>query len=214
MEDTIIYTSGNFKGRYQKGFTYVNTDYIGKKYGRWTILNFSKNSIQPSGKKRQVWTCKCDCGTIRDIFIDSITQQKSKSCGCYYKELKEKERLPDRIASVNTKYSQYKNSANKRKINFELTIEEYDNLIHGNCFYCGAGPKIRNFKRKTSSYNYPMNGIDRVNNNEGYTVKNSVSCCDTCNRAKLDHDLKYFLNWIKKVSDNIDSIKKHNNFKQ
>lgn len=41
------------------------------------------------------------------------------------------------------------------------------------------------------------NGIDRVNNNEGYTLLNSLSCCIICNRAKNSLSYGEFIEWVK-----------------
>jgi hypothetical protein len=205
MEDNIIYTDKKHKCK--KGVVYVNKTYIGKKYNSWTLIDFSKMSISPSGKTRQIWKAKCDCGNEKYVLIGSIICNKSKSCGCYYKEVKKKERLPDDIAAVRTKFSMYKNSAKNRKLSFELNYDEFYELCHGDCHYCKSKPTKRKFKRKTSEYCYNMNGVDRIDSNLGYMIDNCVSCCDTCNRAKLDHSLNDFLQWIKKVNDNIVNIK-------
>lgn len=48
---------------------------IGHRYGRWTVLKKSKTSY---------YTCKCDCGTIKDVFIGSLRPVvRSQSCGCW-----------------------------------------------------------------------------------------------------------------------------------
>jgi hypothetical protein len=67
-------------------------------------------------------------------------------------------------------YAKYKKLI-KRDI--EITKDHYDTLRNGNCTYCGR-----------SAINGHMNGIDRVNNNIGYTLENCVSCCGDCNFAK------------------------------
>ncbi|GAG94020.1 unnamed protein product, partial [marine sediment metagenome] len=44
-------------------------------------------------------------------------------------------------------------------------------------------------------------GIDRKNNNIGYTIKNSVPCCWPCNKFKRAIDSKYFLYMCKKIGN-------------
>lgn len=56
-------------------------DYINKKFGRLTILNFRKNS-----KYKSVIT-KCDCGIIQETSFASILAGKSQSCGCLRTEI-------------------------------------------------------------------------------------------------------------------------------
>ena len=205
MNYDIVYI--NKKGKCKKNTVYVNTNLINKKVNRWTLLDFDHISLSPSLKPRHVWRAQCECGTIKNVLIGSILCGRSKSCGCYYKEIKKKERLADDIAAVNNKISMYRHSANRRGISFELTYDQFYKLSQGDCYYCKSKPIKRNFRRKTSGYSFFMNGIDRIDSNKGYVSDNCVSCCDTCNRAKLDHELKDFLAWIKKVHSNIENIK-------
>lgn len=50
---------------------------IGKKYGRWTVLE-----RVPNKNKKIYYKAICDCGTIRDVRKDGLTSGKSRSCGC------------------------------------------------------------------------------------------------------------------------------------
>lgn len=78
-----------------------------------------------------------------------------------------------------SRYYACKTSSKKRKLIFELTLEKYLEIIKNPCTYCS---KLDN------------NGIDRINNKEGYTLKNSVSCCRLCNWMKKDMRSLEFLN--------------------
>ena len=49
-------------------------DLTGKTFSNWTVLK--------KADKTNYWTCKCKCGTIKDIFRGNLTQGTSKSCGC------------------------------------------------------------------------------------------------------------------------------------
>lgn len=59
--------------------------YVGKKFGRLTVLK--EGSAVKYGKTtmRKVW-CKCDCGNEKEIDFNSIKRGKSTSCGCFNKE--------------------------------------------------------------------------------------------------------------------------------
>jgi len=61
----------------------------------------------------------------------------------------------------------------RQKVSFELTNEQWNTLVKGNCEYC-----IRSLPTKK------YNGVDRVIPSDGYTIDNTVSCCDDCNRDK------------------------------
>jgi hypothetical protein len=47
-----------------------------QKYGRWTVLQ----ELRVNGRK--AYECRCDCGTVRIVRVQSIRNGRSKSCGC------------------------------------------------------------------------------------------------------------------------------------
>ena len=53
--------------------------------------------------------------------------------------------------------------------------------------------------REMTSHPAFSNGIDRVNNNLGYSKSNCVACCTFCNYAKSDHSQEEFIFWIQKA---------------
>lgn len=55
-------------------------DYTGKKFGKVTVIGRAEDHIQPSGRRRVMWECVCECGrefVHRDDGLAGIT-----SCGC------------------------------------------------------------------------------------------------------------------------------------
>lgn len=60
-------------------------DLTGKTFGRWTVL-----SRAPNRGTRTAWTCKCECGVVRDVLSCHLKSGKSKSCGCLSREASEK----------------------------------------------------------------------------------------------------------------------------
>lgn len=68
-------------------------------------------------------------------------------------------------------------TSQKQDREFLLTREEWDVLVDGNCVYC-----------QRSKPNGKWNGVDRVIPDNGYTSKNTVSCCDDCNIDKWELD--------------------------
>ena len=59
----------------------VMKDYSGERFGRLTVLGFSRKE-----KGRYFWTCKCDCGNIKEVSIRELLTGKTKSCGCFRRE--------------------------------------------------------------------------------------------------------------------------------
>lgn len=54
---------------------------IGNRVGRWTVIR----EVRKSGKK--YYSCRCDCGEVKDVYYRSIEQGLSLSCGCLRSEL-------------------------------------------------------------------------------------------------------------------------------
>jgi hypothetical protein len=98
-------------------------------------------------------------------------------------------------------YSEYKKSAQVKGITFTLTPKQVQHLIKQNCYYCGQSPVIHN---PNSGYcSYIGNGIDRVDNDLGYSVDNCVPCCSECNYGKKAKSRDDFIAWITRVYKHI-----------
>lgn len=82
-----------------------------------------------------------------------------------------------------SRFTRYRAGAKHRGLVFEITQEEAYQLFKGDCHYCGTPPD-------------PLSGIDRVNNDEGYTTNNVVSCCGYCNRMKNKYSEDHFTDHI------------------
>ena len=60
-----------------------NIDITNQRFGRLV-------AIEPTEKRyyrHVVWKCKCDCGNIVEVPLNSLRQQKTRSCGCLVKEI-------------------------------------------------------------------------------------------------------------------------------
>lgn len=63
---------------------------LDKHYGRWTV----QKVLKPTWTGRSI--CKCQCGTVREVLNINLVNGKSRSCGCYHRE----------VASINGKMGQ------------------------------------------------------------------------------------------------------------
>ncbi len=84
-------------------------------------------------------------------------------------------------------YNKYKHVAERRKLEFQLSKEEFDEFCGKSCHYCGS--------------EMIGIGIDRVDNTKGYITGNVVPCCKFCNLMKRTLTEKEFINHIKKIYD-------------
>jgi hypothetical protein len=173
-----------------------NKDLVGNK-----INNLDVIAIFPSNG-RQFFECNCFCGNTFTVRADRLKDGGRQSCGCIKGDIiSQKNRLADNKGITNLVLKSYKDNAKKRKLNFELSIEEFNGFIFSNCYYCGQEPQLVKFtgykNRRDRFISY--NGIDRIDNNKGYILSNCVSCCKICNGAKSDYSFEEFRNWIKRL---------------
>lgn len=105
----------------------------------------------------------------------SSLQRKKK----YYKEgryTKRNRTLDNKYkASIKGRFANLKKETKRRNLNLDLTIEQYQQIVLNSCFY-------------DSSHLLPIygTGLDRIDNNLGYTLDNVVPCCYNCNRIRND----------------------------
>jgi len=168
-------------------------DLIGKKFSRWTVVSRTRR------RNRTYLLCKCDCGNEREIMAYDLIKGKTKSCGCYAREITSKiKRIEPGLAAKRTVYNHYRVSSRYKDNSFELSFEQFLNLTQQDCHYCGE--VLSNFESGNGNGGFKYNGIDRKDNTKGYTIENCVSCCKKCNFIKKDMSYDEFINYIKKVA--------------
>jgi len=162
-------------------------DLIGKKFGKLTVIK----RIGSTGNKDRLWLCKCNCGGLKEVATGRMTTGHVKSCGCLWKHAKGE-------ANFYKLYRTYQQSAKRRKYPFNLTKGEFRYLTKQKCYYCGTLPNS-SADRRASNGAYIYNGIDRLDNNIGYTFDNCVSCCKKCNIMKWDFTIDEFISHISQI---------------
>jgi hypothetical protein len=191
-------------------------DIIGKRVGRLTVIKedldrsptFSicnKNRSNYKYKLRHFY-CKCDCGNTVSVRKNLLMNGKkqTKSCGCLQKE-KAKEvnhtrKFPTGVKPLNDFIHSYKSRAKKRNYEYSLTRAEFSDLIKQPCYYCGSVPKKLERADWSSRNDFLVaNGIDRINSDIGYNIKNVVPCCGDCNYAKSNLKQSEFFQLIGRI---------------
>lgn len=185
------------KAKLRKYSDYV----IGQKYNMLTVLEFDHTGTG----NHSFYKCQCDCGRIKVIRIDYVVSGSVHSCGCFNKfrvrdyVLRYKRKSPE-VALFESIYYSYKKGANKRGLEFSIDEDLFKDLIKGDCHYCGSPPLSEKvLKRKDGDHLYLYNGVDRADNNLGYTKDNSVTCCKKCNIMKLVMDKDDFINHASRI---------------
>lgn len=193
---------------------YNTEDLTGRVYGRLTIESFSKYIVRTYDKSRKsaFWSCKCSCGNTVVRPAKTLIAEQSLSCGCLRKErISESNMGKPGESGFNILFHGYKYSARVRKLSFKLSKKYFKIITQQNCHYCGKAPNTFSTSHKNNgctlkaieNSKYCYNGVDRKNNNRGYTKENSVTCCSKCNYLKGTYGYEEFLLLIKNISNHL-----------
>jgi hypothetical protein len=179
-----------------------NLPKIGERFGRLEV-------IKKLGKHPKYgWTnykCQCSCGKFIEVRGSSLRAGRSKSCGCYkFDRIKEATRLPPGESSFRALERSCKRSASSRNLEYTLTQQQFRKIITQNCHYCGAVGRDYNCYQTQERYTDDwksqqwliINGIDRKDNNKGYTLENSVPCCEICNEGKNNKSYDKYIEYL------------------
>ena len=145
---------------------------------------------------RTYWLVECCyCGRKKWSFAGNIAKGLSVRCPCRIRALAEKNVASFWNAFVKT----YQDGARSRGLEWALTIDQVYALAGQPCFYCGAPPSPR--KSHWRSYcTVDVSGLDRKNNDFGYTSDNVVPCCAVCNTMKMEMSVESFVTQCQKIS--------------
>src|SRR6266496_1034989 len=164
----------------------VSKDYTGERSG---LLVAVKRIPDPNVHGKTKYFCQCDCGNTCTISARNWKSGGTRSCGCLA-SASAKQRNIERFAhyrgkaAFNRVFKLYKAKAEDRGLAFELSEEVFREIATRPCTYCGIiNSNVSAPVGNNGDFHY--NGIDRWDNSQGYTIQNSVPCCERCNRAKL-----------------------------
>jgi hypothetical protein len=175
---------------------------IGNRYGKLTVVELIEVK-KINNKNMFFYNCICDCGNTVVVPKYALKYKHTQSCGCLRKE---QENVKNGNTCLGVLFSQYKSRAKKFNRIFELSLQEFKVLTSSNCFYCGSPPEQYQAAVQQEHHTpYKYNGVDRLDNDKGYTKENSVPCCRYCNSAKSNRTLQEFTAWIAKLCNKFTS---------
>ena len=172
---------------------------IGTQFGRWTVCG---PKFKKPGDKHYSVAVSCESGVMRIMKAYNLTGGRAIRCwDCYNKERPTV--LSAKQVLVNAVYGHYQKSARTRGYEWDLTKHEVGYLIFDTCFYCGSEPRNTLKDRRKNPVELPKyNGLDRIDNNEGYYFDNIHTCCRWCNEAKKAKTKSEFCEWIEGLAGN------------
>lgn len=165
-------------------------DLTGKRFGKLTVAKEAGRYAKD--KYIKMWICQCDCGNEHITRQDSLQAGRVKSCGCIHSKVD---------SAFQGLLNSYRGQAKWRRIEWELTEDQFKNLVESPCYYTGRPPSgtfVSVSSRQRSKRGLlpaeggicMYNGIDRLDSSKGYTLDNCVPSCSSANLAKqsLSHD--------------------------
>ena len=177
-------------------YKYSVDDYVGRNFNDWTVLGFSHSHPK---SRNQYWMVRCICGEQKSVSLTNLFSGESKRCTkcSQTKRLGSKNRLWTGGDFISGDYfSSVKNGAKDRNINFDITIEDLENLFKnqkGICRYTGEELEFGTKKlQRTAS-------LDRIDSNKGYTKDNIQFVHKILNLMKLDKAESEFLEFVKLI---------------
>lgn len=160
--------------KYQKEYQKKNREVIKKKVSEYGKKWYQKNKAKKDAQNKE-WSKTHKKERVK--YVQKYVKKNKEKVVAYSKGYQQ---TSDGLFRT-TKYG-----AKKKGNEFLLTKEQFEKLISKPCKYCGEIIERR--------------GIDRIDNNLGYTLENSAPCCKMCNYMKRDYKLEEFLNHIKKIA--------------
>jgi len=141
----------------------------GDKFNRLTAIKKEDDFLTKKGIKYPVWSFKCDCGQIITSIIYSVVKKnpRTKSCGCYSKEITLKRQFKHGLShssEYDSWYSMYKRCHDNKTANYSE--------------YGGRGIKVCERWRKFENFYADMGKrpegttLDRIDVNGNYEPKN------------------------------------------
>lgn len=162
-------------------------DLSGQRFGKLTVVK-RVPSLKRNGTR---FLCRCDCGKEVVRLAASLRSGAATSCGCW-------KSLPVGEGSFRALYRATEHNARYRGVFWGIDIDFFRWITKQPCHYCGDEPyQIYQPGRKMGGYVF--NGIDRVDNEIGYTEENCVPCCGVCNYMKSATSVSDFREWITQV---------------
>lgn len=144
-------------------------DLTNQTFGKLKVVSRADNRVEPSGRSKVYWLCKCECGNEKEIESSSLRAGTSKSCGCVGR---------GKIKNLNLSHNKYKTpeyrayqKMKERCLN--KNVDRYKNYGGRGITICDSWlESFQNFYEDMGERPSPEHSLDRKNVNGNYEKEN------------------------------------------
>lgn len=141
------------------------------KYGKLTFIKDDGHKIEPSGYKRKMIICQCDCGTIKSVSLSNLKGNKVSSCGCLKKQMLIKKNTTHNNSITNKRTLTYNSWACMKQRCYNPKNHKYPIYGGRGIIVCDRWMKFENFLQDMGQRPIGTT-IDRINVNGNYEPSN------------------------------------------
>lgn len=141
----------------------------GCKFGKLTVMTYAGKKFA-SGANRHFWTCKCDCGVIKDFSVNSL-QHNSRSCGCSHKVASRRNGQKNKKHGL-TGAPEYRAWRSMRGRCLDPKHPAYHNYGRRGITVCQRWLDFESFYSDMGARPSEKHSLERKNNEKGYEPSN------------------------------------------
>lgn len=160
---------------YQRQYQKENREHIRKIVSEYGKKWYKENKEQKDAKGRE-WGSKPENKKKRVKYVQKYVSQNIEKVKTYGKSFER---------GFAGKHRQIVYRHRKRWDCPLISLEDFTKIVNMPCTYCGGENTTK--------------GVDRIENEKGYTIQNSTSCCKRCNYVKNNWSVDEFILHINKI---------------
>ncbi len=140
-------------------------DLTAQRFGMLTVLRRAANNKH----KKACWTCKCDCGSIKDIIGSKLRNGEARSCGCRIAILTKHRFTKHGLSDTHPLYGVWKNMRNRCN---DPNHKSYKNYGGRGIAVCARWDSFAAFVEDMGERPSPLHSLDRRDNDGPYSPTN------------------------------------------